>query len=244
MAAARALLSKTRKCFRLKKRKKKSLALGFFFCFLRCASYSLYFQITYPFPRILCYRHEIVGIVTDVGSNVDKFKVGEKVGVGYMVDSCLSCDSCTQDYENYCDKVVNTSNGIFSDGTKTYGGFSDAIVVKERFVVHIPESLPLDKTAPLLCAGVTVYSPMKYFGLNESGKHLGVVGLGGLGHLAVKFGKAFGMKVTVISSSPSKEKEAVEHLGADSFLVSRSPEQMQVKKERRLNFCSTFQCDF
>ncbi|XP_020083143.1 probable mannitol dehydrogenase [Ananas comosus] len=174
--------------------------------------------------------HEIVGIVTGVGSNVDKFKVGEKVGVGYMVDSCLSCDSCEQDYENYCDKVVNTSNGIFSDGTKTYGGFSDAIVVKERFVVHIPESLPLDKTAPLLCAGVTVYSPMKYFGLNESGKHLGVVGLGGLGHLAVKFGKAFGMKVTVISGSPSKEKEAIEHLGADSFLVSRNPEQMQAAR--------------
>lgn len=173
-----------------------------------------------------------MGIVTGVGSNVDKFKVGEKVGVGYMVDSCLSCDSCEQDYENYCDKVVNTSNGIFSDGTKTYGGFSDAIVVKEHFVVHIPESLPLDKTAPLLCAGVTVYSPMKYFGLNESGKHLGVVGLGGLGHLAVKFGKAFGMKVTVISGSPSKEKEAIEHLGADSFLVSRNPEEMQVKKER------------
>nr|CAD1826548.1 unnamed protein product [Ananas comosus var. bracteatus] len=137
--------------------------------------------------------HEIVGIVTGVGSNVDKFKVGEKVGVGYMVDSCLSCDSCEQDYENYCDKVVNTSNGIFSDGTKTYGGFSDAIVVKER-------------------------------------KHLGVVGLGGLGHLAVKFGKAFGMKVTVISGSPSKEKEAIEHLGADSFLVSRNPEQMQAAR--------------
>lgn len=171
--------------------------------------------------------HEIVGIVTDVGSNVQKFKVGDKVGVGYLAGSCLDCESCKQDFENYCHKPITTSNGIYYDGTTTYGGFSDILVMSEHFVVSIPENLPLDKTAPLLCAGVSVFSPMKYFGLNEPGKHLGVIGLGGLGHVAVKFGKAYGMRVTVISSSPGKEKEALEHLGADSFLVSHDPEQMQ-----------------
>ncbi|XP_073004855.1 probable mannitol dehydrogenase [Typha latifolia] len=174
--------------------------------------------------------HEAVGVVTDVGCNVHKFKVGEKVGVGFMVGSCLSCDSCKQDFENYCDKMITTCNGIYHDGLTTYGGFSDILVVNEHFVVRIPENLPLDKAAPLFCAGVTVYSPMKYFGLNEPGKHLGVVGLGGLGHVAVKFGKAFGMKVTVISTSPKKEKEAIEHLGADSFLVSRDPDHIQAAR--------------
>jgi len=102
------------------------------------------------------------------------------------------------------------------------------LVVNEHFAIKFPDNLPLDKGAPLLCAGITVYSPMKNFGLNEPGKHLGVVGLGGLGHVAVKFAKGFGMKVTVISSSPSKEKEAIERLGADSFIVSSNPQQIQV----------------
>lgn len=102
------------------------------------------------------------------------------------------------------------------------------IVVDEHFVMQIPDTMPLDKCAPLLCAGITVYSPLKYFGLNEPGKHVGVVGLGGLGHVAVKFAKAFGAKVTVISSSPKKEKEAIERLGADAFVVSSNPEEMQV----------------
>ncbi|CAA6657820.1 unnamed protein product [Spirodela intermedia] len=122
--------------------------------------------------------------------------------------------------------MVLTYNSVDGDGTMTYGGYSDAVVVNQDFAVHFPESLPLDKGAPLLCAGITVYSPMKHFGLNEPGKHLGVVGLGGLGHVAVKFAKAFGMKVTVISSSPSKEKEAMERLGADAFLVSSSMDQI------------------
>jgi len=146
-----------------------------------------------------------------------------------MIGSCLTCDNCKQDSENYCPSLVSTFNSKYNDGSTTYGGFSNLIVVKEHFVVHISESLPLERVAPLMCAGITVYSPMKYFGLNEPGKHLGVVGLGGLGHMAVKFGKAFGMRVTVISSSPSKEKEAMELLGADSFLVSSVPEQMQVR---------------
>ena len=171
--------------------------------------------------------------MTEAGRNACKFKRGDKIGVGYMVGSCNACDSCTQGFENYCPKIVPTSNGIRSDGTITYGGFADKLVVDEHFAVRLPENLDLDKAAPLLCAGVTVYSPMKHFGLNVPGKHLGVVGLGGLGHVAVKFGKAFGMKVTVISSSPNKEKEAVEHFGADAFLVSRNTEQMKVVTDPR-----------
>jgi cinnamyl-alcohol dehydrogenase len=114
------------------------------------------------------------------------------------------------------------------DGTKTYGGYSDIVVVEERYVLRFPDNLPLDAGAPLLCAGITVYSPMKYYGMTEPGKHLGVAGLGGLGHVAVKFGKAFGLKVTVISSSPKKEDEAINRLGADSFLVSSDAAKMKV----------------
>ncbi|XP_058081255.1 probable mannitol dehydrogenase [Magnolia sinica] len=174
--------------------------------------------------------HEIVGVVTQVGPNVSKFKVGEKAGVGYMVESCKSCYSCDQGWENYCPKMMITYNSRYQDGTITYGGYSDMLVVNQNFAIHFPENLPLDGGAPLLCAGITVYSPMKYFGLSEPGMHLGVVGLGGLGHVAIKFGKAFGMKVTVISTSPRKEKEAIEGLGADSFLVSCDPAQMEAAK--------------
>ncbi|XP_078430626.1 putative cinnamyl alcohol dehydrogenase 5 [Wolffia australiana] len=170
--------------------------------------------------------HEIVGVVVEAGSNVRKFNVGDRVGVGCMVGSCRACGSCKQGFENYCPQMVQTYNSVDSDRTMTYGGYSDAVVVNQHFVVRFPDSLPLDKGAPLLCAGITVYSPMKQFGLNEPGKHLGVVGLGGLGHVAVKFAKAFGMKVTVISSSPSKEKEARERLGADAFIVSSSMDQI------------------
>lgn len=169
-----------------------------------------------------------MGIVTEVGKNVQKFKIGEKAGVGCMVGSCRSCPSCKQDLENYCHKVILTYNSEDNDGTMTYGGYSNMLVVNEHFAVKFPDNLPLDKGAPLLCAGITVYSPMKNFGLDGPGKHLGVVGLGGLGHVAVKFAKAFGMKVTVISSSPSKKREAIESLGADSFIVSSDPQQMQV----------------
>lgn len=121
-----------------------------------------------------------------------------------------------------------TYNSIYHDGTKTYGGYSDTVVVDERYVLRFPDNLPPDAGAPLLCAGVTVYSPMKYYGMTEPGKHLGVAGLGGLGHVAVKFGKAFGLKVTVISSSLKKEDEALNRLGADSFLVSSDPAKMKV----------------
>ncbi|CAA7393937.1 unnamed protein product [Spirodela intermedia] len=176
---------------------------------------------------ILCRRHEIVGVVTEVGSRVEKFKVGDKVGVGCMVSSCRSCESCEQGFENDCAAWVLTYGSIDRDGTMTYGGFSDVLVADEHFVVRFPDHLPMDGAAPLLCAGITVYSPMKQFGLNEPGKHLGIVGLGGLGHIAVKFAKAFGMKATVITTSPSKEREAIDKFRADSFLVSRSLDQME-----------------
>ncbi|KAE9466108.1 hypothetical protein C3L33_01954, partial [Rhododendron williamsianum] len=119
--------------------------------------------------------HEIVGVVTEAGKNVEKFKVGDRVGVGVIVDSCRTC------------------------------GYSDVMVVDQGYVLRFPDNLPPDAGAPLICAGITVYSPMQYYGMTEPGKHLGVVGLGGLGHLAVKFGKAFGLKVTLISTSPKKE---------------------------------------
>lgn len=173
--------------------------------------------------------HEITGIVTKVGTNVSTFKIGDRVGVGCISASCLDCDHCRRSEENYCDKVTLTYNGIFWDGSVTYGGYSDMVVADKRFVVRIPDSLPMDAAAPLLCAGITVYSPMKQHGMLQSaGKSLGVVGLGGLGHVAVKFGKAFGLRVTVISTSPAKEKEARERLMADEFIVSTNQKQMQV----------------
>jgi len=173
-------------------------------------------------------RHEVVGVVTAAGPGVTKLKAGDTVGVGYFVDSCRSCGSCGAGHENYCPRLVLASNGVDRDGAITKGGFSDVLVVNQDYVVRVPESLPPDGAAPLLCAGVTVYSPMVGYGLNAPGKRLGVVGLGGLGHMAVKFAKAFGMAVTVISSSPGKREEAIGRLGADEFLVSRDPEQMKV----------------
>ncbi|XP_060184641.1 8-hydroxygeraniol dehydrogenase-like [Lycium barbarum] len=170
--------------------------------------------------------HEVVGVVTEVGSKVEKFKVGDKVGVGCMVGSCRECENCNVDLENYCPRQILTYNSYNSDGTLTFGGYSDIMVSDEHFVVHWPENLSMD-AAPLLCAGITTYSPLRYYGLDKPGMHIGVVGLGGLGHMAVKFAKAFGTKVTVISTSASKKQEAIERLGADSFLISRDPEQMQ-----------------
>ncbi|KAK4256760.1 hypothetical protein QN277_006444 [Acacia crassicarpa] len=171
--------------------------------------------------------HEIAGVVTQIGNNVKTFKVGDRVGVGVMADSCKTCDACEQDLENYCPKKVFTYNSPGYDGTRTYGGYSDFVVVHKRFVLRFPENLPLDAGAPLLCAGITVYSPMKYYGMTEPGGHLGVAGLGGLGHVAVKIAKAFGLKVTVISTSQKKEVEAINRLGADSFLVSTDSGKMK-----------------
>ncbi|XP_022739459.1 probable mannitol dehydrogenase [Durio zibethinus] len=171
--------------------------------------------------------HEIVGEVTEVGSKVEKFKVGDRVGVGCLVGSCRSCDNCVNNLENYCPQMIFTYAAKYYDGSITYGGYSNTMVADEHFIIRIPDDLPLEAAAPLLCAGITVYSPLKYFGLDQPGLHVGVVGLGGLGHLAVKFAKAMGAKVTVISTSPNKKKEAIENLGADSFLISSDQDQMQ-----------------
>ncbi|PKU83142.1 putative mannitol dehydrogenase [Dendrobium catenatum] len=172
------------------------------------------FPITYP----LVPGHEIVGEVIETGANVKKFNAGDRAGVGCFVRSCGDCDQCNESLESYCNRAVMTYNGTDHDGSPTYGGYSDTIVVHERYVFLIPDRLPLHSAAPLLCAGITVYSPMRYFGLDRPGLHVGVVGLGGLGHVAVKFAKAMGMSATVISTSPHKQKEAIELLGADRFL--------------------------
>ncbi|KAK4490413.1 hypothetical protein RD792_001090 [Penstemon davidsonii] len=171
--------------------------------------------------------HEIVGVVTEVGSKVEKYKIGDKVGVGILVGSCGQCDQCSIDLENYCPKQIWSSNSTYHDGTILYGGFSDIMVADESFIIRWPENLPQNVGAPLLCAGITMYSPLRYFGLDKPGLNVGIVGLGGLGHVGVKFAKAFGAKVTIISTSSSKKKEAIEHFGADEFLVSSDPEQMQ-----------------
>ncbi|KDP29801.1 hypothetical protein JCGZ_18736 [Jatropha curcas] len=171
--------------------------------------------------------HEIVGEVTEVGNKVKKVKVGDKVGVGCMVGACHSCENCNNDLENYCPEMTLTYGAIYTDGTVTYGGYSDHMVANERYIVRFPDNMPLDTGAPLLCAGITVYSPLKYYEIAKPGNHVGVVGLGGLGHVAVKFAKALGAKVTVISTSPTKKDEAINHLGADSFLVSRDQAQLQ-----------------
>ncbi|KAG5529653.1 hypothetical protein RHGRI_030136 [Rhododendron griersonianum] len=171
--------------------------------------------------------HELVGVVTEVGSKVQKYKVGDRVGVGCMVGACHTCENCENNLENYCPKMILTYNSMNYDGTMTYGGYSDHMVANQRYIIRIPDNLPLDVAAPLLCAGITTYSPLRYFGLDKSGMKVGVVGLGGLGHLAVKFAKAFGAVVTVISTSPSKKQEAIKVLGADSFLVSSNSNEMQ-----------------
>nr|CAB3457003.1 unnamed protein product [Digitaria exilis] len=169
--------------------------------------------------------HEVVGVVTDVAPGLTKFKAGDTVGVGYFVDSCRSCESCSKRFESYCPQLVQTSNGVdLFDGSTTQGGFSDVLIVSQDYLVRVPESLSPEGTAPLLCAGITVFSPMVQYGLNVPGKHLGESATWGS---VASFGKAFGMKVTVISTSPSKREEALDRLGADAFLVSRDPDQMK-----------------
>ncbi|KAL4330477.1 hypothetical protein AHAS_Ahas13G0404000 [Arachis hypogaea] len=171
--------------------------------------------------------HEIAGVVEKVGSSVQRFKVGDHVGVGTYVNSCRDCEYCNDRQEVHCVKgAVYTFNGVDVDGTITKGGYSSYIVVHERYCYVIPKNYPLASAAPLLCAGITVYSPMMRHKMNQPGKSLAVIGLGGLGHMAVKFGKAFGLNVTVISTSVSKKEEALSLLGADKFVVSTDKEQM------------------
>ncbi|KAH7653538.1 cinnamyl-alcohol dehydrogenase protein [Dioscorea alata] len=172
--------------------------------------------------------HEIVGVVKEVGSDVKNFKVGDHVAVGTFVDSCRDCEYCVERNEILCSEhPIFTFNGLDKYGMITKGGYSGHIVVSERFCYKIPEGYPPAKAAPLLCAGITVYTPMIRHKMNQPGKSLGVIGLGGLGHLAVKFGKAFGLNVTVFSTSASKKTEALELLGADKFVLSSDEQEMK-----------------
>jgi uncharacterized zinc-type alcohol dehydrogenase-like protein len=170
--------------------------------------------------------HEIVGRVVKVGDHVKKFKIGDLAGTGCLVDSCRVCENCQQDLEQYClNGSSQTYNGLEQDGkTPTYGGYSNTIVVHEDFVLRVSNKLNLAAVAPLLCAGITTYSPLRYWKVGK-GHKLAVLGLGGLGHMAVKFGVAFGAEVTVLSTSPKKEEDA-KKLGAHHFVVTTDPDQV------------------
>lgn len=176
--------------------------------------------------------HEIVGHVSAVGAKVDKYKVGDRVGVGCMVDSCRTCEQCAAGEEQFCDRGASmTYNGFEQDGkTMTFGGYSQRITVDQAFVVRVPEALPLDRAAPLLCAGITTYSPLKRFGAGP-GKKVAVMGLGGLGHVGVRIARAMGAEVTVISTSERKRADAAE-LGAHDFLVSTDAKAMKAAAGR------------
>ncbi len=167
--------------------------------------------------------HEIAGIVRAVGSQVTKYKVGEHVGVGCFVDSCRHCDHCTQNLDQYCLKGVTlTYNAYEKDGTTlTQGGYSNVIVVDENYVLRIPDSLPLDKAAPLLCAGITLYSPLQHWKAGP-GKKVAIMGLGGLGHMGVKIASALGAEVTVLSHSDKKREDAM-RMGAHHFVATQNP---------------------
>ncbi|KAK9690945.1 hypothetical protein RND81_09G165500 [Saponaria officinalis] len=171
--------------------------------------------------------HEVVGEVVEVGSEVSKFKVGDRVGVGLLVQCCRNCHPCKSEEEQYCNKKIWSYNDVYTDGKPTQGGFASHTVVDQKFVVKIPEGMASEQAAPLLCAGVTVYSPLKHFGLSKSGLRGGILGLGGVGHMGVKIAKAMGHHVTVISSSDRKRVEALDDLGADDYVVSSNAEKMQ-----------------
>jgi uncharacterized zinc-type alcohol dehydrogenase-like protein len=171
--------------------------------------------------------HEIVGRVTRVGNRVSKFKAGDLVGVGCLVDSCRTCDNCKEGLEQYC---LNGNSGTYNSyeqdkKTVTYGGYSKQIVTDEDFVLRISDKLPLNAVAPLLCAGITTYSPLKHWKVGK-GHKVGILGLGGLGHMAVKFAVAFGAEVSMLSGSPAKEEDA-RRLGAHKFLLTKDEEQIK-----------------
>jgi uncharacterized zinc-type alcohol dehydrogenase-like protein len=176
--------------------------------------------------------HEIVGRITQVGSKVTRFKAGELAGVGCFVDSCRTCSSCKEGLEQFCEKrLVFTYNSVELDGsTPTYGGYSDQIVVDENYILRISPKLPLAGAAPLLCAGITTYSPLKEFKV-KAGDKVGVVGLGGLGHMGVKLAAAMGAEVTVFSTSPSKQDDA-KRLGATGFVLTTDAGAMKAAASR------------
>ena len=170
--------------------------------------------------------HEIIGRVAGVGSQVTRFKVGDPVGIGCMVDSCQHCTPCKKGLEQYCEEVATfTYNAIDRrDNLPTYGGYSDKIVASDKFVVKIPEGLDMKGAAPLLCAGITTYSPLRHWQVSK-GSNVAVIGLGGLGHMALKLAKAMGAHVTLFTRSPGKEQDA-RRLGADKVVLSTDQSQM------------------
>ncbi|MFL5786688.1 MAG: NAD(P)-dependent alcohol dehydrogenase [Flavisolibacter sp.] len=179
--------------------------------------------------------HEIVGKIKTVGNHVKKFKIGDFAAVGCMVDSCRECEYCKQGLEQYCE-IGNTLTYNSPDkylNKQTYGGYSESIVVNEDFVLRVPENLDLAATAPLLCAGITTYSPLRHWNAGP-GKKVGVVGIGGLGHMGVKLAKAMGAEVIVFTTSPSKFEDA-KRLGADEVVLSKDKEQMK-RFTRKLHF--------
>lgn len=179
--------------------------------------------------------HEIVGTVRKLGEEVQKWEVGDLAGIGCMVDSCRECAACRAGEEQYCERGVTWTYNSQERGSKkpTYGGYSTRITVDEAYVLRIPEGIPPERAAPLLCAGITTYSPLRHF-LVKAGDRVAVVGLGGLGHMAVKLAKAFGTEVTVLSHSPGKRPDAF-RLGADDFLVTRDADVFQ-KNAGRFDF--------
>jgi uncharacterized zinc-type alcohol dehydrogenase-like protein len=172
---------------------------------------------TVPYPAIP--GHEIAGVVAEVGAEVTRFEIGDRVGVGCMVNSCRECENCRNGEEQYCiPGNTQTYGSIDRDATITYGGYSDHIVVDQDFVLNIPDGLELDVAAPLLCAGITTYSPLRHWGAGP-GKQVAVIGLGGLGHMAVKLAKAMGAEVTVLSQSLRKQEDGLK-LGADGYYAT------------------------
>jgi alcohol dehydrogenase (NADP+) len=168
--------------------------------------------------------HEIAGVVTKVGGKVTKFKVGDRVGVGCFVDSCRRCAECTRGLEQYCSGggLVLTYNSREKDGTPTFGGYSDKIIVDENYVLRMPANLPLDACSPLLCAGITLYSPLRHWKAGP-GKKVAIIGLGGLGHMGVKFSHALGAETTVLSQTLKKQEDG-KRLGADYFYATSDPQ--------------------
>ncbi|WP_127783568.1 NAD(P)-dependent alcohol dehydrogenase [Rhodococcus sp. X156] len=170
--------------------------------------------------------HEIAGVVSEVGSGVTSYQVGDRVGVGCMVDSCGECDFCRSGEEQYCDKgAVMTYNGLGYDGEPTLGGYSQEVVVSDRFVLRIPDGLGLDVAAPLLCAGITTYSPLKRWGAGP-GKKVAVIGMGGLGHMAVQIADKLGAEVSVLSRTMAKQEQGAE-LGADHYYATSDADTLK-----------------
>lgn len=178
--------------------------------------------------------HEIVGRITHIGSGVKDFAIGDLAGIGCFVDSCRVCPSCLANEEQYCDNgSVATYNGRDKEGNPTYGGYSTHIVTDQKYTLHVSEDLSIEGVAPLLCAGITTYSPLRHWKIGK-GHTVAIVGLGGLGHMAVKFAAAFGADVTVLSTSKAKEQDAL-NLGAHHFSVTTDPEAVK-KLNRKFDF--------